>query len=40
MISFLFSYRKINALENENEKLKDKISELSEGLLDKTVEGN
>jgi uncharacterized integral membrane protein len=40
LISFLFSYRKINALENENEKLKDKISELSEGLLDKTVEGN
>ena len=40
LISFLFSYRKINKLENENEKLKDKISELSDGLLDKSVEGN
>lgn len=40
LISFLFSYRKINTLENENEKLKDKISELSDGLLDKSVEGN
>jgi uncharacterized integral membrane protein len=29
LISFLFSYRKMNELENENEKLKDKI-DLSE----------
>jgi uncharacterized integral membrane protein len=40
LISFLFSYRKINTLENENEKLKEKISELSDGLFDKSVEGN
>ncbi len=40
LISFLFSYRKINTLENENEKMKEKISELSDGLFDKSVEGN
>ena len=39
-ISFLFSYRKINALENENEKLKDKIANLSENLIEKTEDEN
>jgi uncharacterized integral membrane protein len=39
-ISFLFSYRKINALENENEKLKDKIANLSDNLIEKTEDEN
>jgi uncharacterized integral membrane protein len=39
-ISFLFSYRKINTLENENEKLKDKIANLSENLIEKTEDEN
>jgi uncharacterized integral membrane protein len=39
-ISFLFSYRKINAIENENEKLKDKIARLSENLIEKTEDEN
>lgn len=36
IISFLFSYRKINSLKNENEKLKDKIADLSQELNEKT----
>jgi uncharacterized integral membrane protein len=40
LISFLFSYRKNNALEKENEKLKEKISELSDDVMNKTVESN
>ena len=39
-ISFLFSYRKINAIENENEKLKDKIANLSDNLIEKTEDEN
>ena len=39
-ISYLFSHRKINALENENEKLKDKIANLSENLIEKTEDEN
>jgi putative membrane protein len=36
IISFLFSYLKINSLKNENEKLKDKIADLSQELNEKT----
>lgn len=39
-ISFLFSYRKINALENENEMLKDKIANLSQDLSEKIEKDN
>lgn len=34
-ISFLFSYRKINSLENENEKLKKKLEGISDGHTEK-----
>jgi uncharacterized integral membrane protein len=40
IISFLFSYRKINTLQNENEKLKDKIADLSHDLIEKSENDN
>jgi uncharacterized integral membrane protein len=39
-ISFLFSYRKMKTLENENEKLKNKISNLSEDFTENTEKEN
>lgn len=39
-ISFLFSYRKMKTLENENEKLKSKISNLSEDFTENTEKEN
>ena len=35
IISFVFSYRKLNSLQNENEKLKDKIAHLNEDKIEK-----
>lgn len=36
LISFLFSYKKLNELKNENEKLKNSIADLSQELNRKT----
>jgi uncharacterized integral membrane protein len=35
IISFVFSYKKLNSLQNENEKLKDKIAHLNEDKIEK-----
>ena len=36
LISFVFSYKKLNQLQNENEKLKNKIADISQELNEKS----